>query len=383
MITANITPSDKTILVVDDNPTNLSVITDFLEMQDFNISVALDGESGIETATHTSPDLILLDVMMPGIDGFETCRRLKEMPGLAEIPVIFMTALASTEDKVKGFEVGAVDYVTKPIQQEEVLARIYLHLKLQTLQNGLQEANEQLTAQNEELHLLNASKDKFFSILSHDLRTPFNTLMGMSQLLAMELAGEEDREKLELAEHIFKAAETTHDLLNNLLTWSRMQTGHINYEPEQYLLGTAIQKTVDLLAETAKSKNIELVVVGEAGLMGYVDPNMIDTVVRNLTSNALKFTPEGGRITITERRGTRAGYGQVTVADTGVGIGEEDLGQLFRIDAHHSTVGTNQEAGSGLGLILCQDMVLQNKGEIWIESEVGVGTQVSFTVPLV
>jgi signal transduction histidine kinase len=376
--------SPQTILVVDDNPTNLAVITEFLESQGFMVSVARDGEMALRTASYALPDLILLDVMMPGIDGFETCRQLKADSALAHIPVIFMTALSSTEDKVNGFTVGAVDYVTKPIQQEEVLARVQTHLRIQALKAGLQSANEQLAVQNQQLAELIASKDKFFSIISHDLRTPFNTLMGMSQLLMFGVGSSADEQTRELAEKIYDSAETTYSLLGNLLSWAQMQRGHMSYDPDCVSLNTSVQKTMDLLQETALNKDIKLVNNLNGDFTVYADENMLNTVLRNLTSNALKFTQLAGTVNIGTKMDTLNSTPHVVVSiqDTGVGINPDNLRKLFRIDSDHTTMGTAQESGSGLGLVLCKEMVEHNKGQIWIESEVGKGTTVHFTVPL-
>ncbi len=159
-----------TVLIVDDTPTNLGVVADYLESCGFEIMMAQSGEKALKRVRYARPDIILLDVMMPGLDGFETCRRLKADEVSQDIPVIFMTALVNTEDKVKGFEVGAVDYVTKPLQQEEVLARITTHLRIRDLTLSLQKANESLAE-------LNSSKDQFFSSIAQDLREPFNTLL--------------------------------------------------------------------------------------------------------------------------------------------------------------------------------------------------------------
>ncbi|MCI0396129.1 MAG: response regulator, partial [Chloroflexi bacterium] len=177
-----------TILIVDDNPTNLGVVFDYLEQYGFTLLVAQSGESGLQKAEYARPDIILLDVMMPDLDGFETCRRLKSNDKTSDIPVIFMTALGDIESKLKGFEVGAVDYVTKPLHQAELLARIATHLRLRQLTHDLQQAND-------ELQKLNANKDKFFSIVAHDLRGPFAPLLMRAQMLARQ-SGKLSQEKM-------------------------------------------------------------------------------------------------------------------------------------------------------------------------------------------
>jgi len=381
---------DYSILIVDDNPTNLGVIADYLDEFGFDILTARDGEDCLNKANLADPYLILLDVMMPGIDGFETCRRLKANEETKDIPVIFMTALADTDNKVRGFNAGAVDYVTKPIQQAEVLARVNTHLKIRELTENLMEVNtelkglsEQLQESNQALQKLNADKDKFFSIVAHDLRGPFTPLLGNAELLK-EMAEELPRQQIrEISESIHRSGNWVLDLLDNLLHWSRLQMGRMEYSPETINLQMIATKTVNLLTENANHKGITLQNSVSPHNTVYADEYMLDTVIRNLTSNALKFTPTNGTITINAQRNadTPPNMLEVSVADTGVGISSDDLDKLFKIDVQHTTSGTAKEQGTGLGLVLCKEMVEMNGGQIWIESILNEGTTVKFTVP--
>ncbi len=371
-----------TLLIVDDNPTNLGVMLDYLKRYGFKMMVARDGEGALKRARYAKPDIILLDVMMPGIDGFETCRQLKADETTRHIPVIFMTALAGSDDKVKGFEVGAVDYVTKPLYQEEVLARLITHLKIKDLTQKLQSANE-------ELNRANANKDKFFSIIAHDLKGPFQPLLGMSELLAFmteEIHPVELRDRIEEAGAlIHRSAKNVYNLLENLLQWSQIQMNRIEYKPDNLDLTRMVQGNIQLLVTNATNKDIMLQNNVSQELFVYVDENMISTVIRNLISNALKFTPLGGQVTIkaeVRNQPSPPNLVEIAVIDTGVGIKEENLNKLFKIEVHHSTVGTAREQGTGLGLIICKEMVEKNGGKIWVESEFGKGTTIKFTVPL-
>jgi signal transduction histidine kinase len=234
---------------------------------------------------------------------------------------------------------------------------------------------------------LNRDKDKFFSIISHDLRGPFNGLMGYTQLMAekIEILNTDDIQQM--SRDIYKVAKATFQLLENLLTWSQLQRGRIEYKPGLLELSDLAESTMTLLQKTARSKQVQLEHVIEEGLCIYADKYMIDTVIRNLATNALKFTPCGGQITLSARRnGSSSGHeeGQwveISVQDTGIGISQEDIAKLFRIEVYHTTEGTAQEKGTGLGLILCQEMVEKNGGRIWVESELGKGTTFKFTVP--
>jgi signal transduction histidine kinase len=358
-----------TILVVDDNPTNLGVIVDYLKAYGFNLMVARSGTIALKRIEYVHPDIILLDVMMPGIDGFETCSRLKTNEATKDIPVIFMTALASIEDKVKGFELGAVDYVTKPLQQEEVLARVTTHL-------GLREANRKLVE-------LNATKDKLFSIVAHDLKAPFNPLLGMSELLYRQADTASREEIKETGQCIHRSARGVYNLLDNLLQWAQMQQGRMEYRPVEFELKKVAEQTINLLAENAAGKEINLQSTVAEEAMVYADEYMLDTIIRNLTSNALKFTSKGGQVTISaEPNDSSPGFAEVSVSDTGVGISKEDLDKLFKLEVHYTTEGTAKEKGTGLGLIICQEMIELNGGQVWVESELGQGTSVRFTVPL-
>jgi len=378
--------SEQTILIIDDNPTNLGVLAGYLEDFGFTTLVARDGESGIDKAEYAQPDVILLDVMMPGINGFEACRRLKENEETKEIPVIFMTALAQTEHKVHGFRMGAVDYVTKPLNQEEVLARVNTHIKIRNLTKQLQTANNQLIK-------LNADKDKFFSIVAHDLKGPFLPLLGNAELLASMATNLSPAEVAKMSNTIHRSAERVLDLLNNLLQWSRLQMGRMEYNPLTLEMSQIIDSTLTLLKENAKKKNISLNNQITTPIHVRGDIYMVDTIIRNLVSNALKFTHKGGNVSISaELRKVDAlhasailaqpSFVEFSIADTGVGIKPEYLETLFDIGTHHSTLGTAQEQGTGLGLIMCREMVQRNGGKLWAESEVGQGSTFKFTLPL-
>jgi two-component system sensor histidine kinase/response regulator len=190
----------------------------------------------------------------------------------------------------------------------------------------------------------------------------------------------------DMSQDIHKAAKAAYSLLDNLLTWSQIQRkGGMVYQPERIEVGELAQETIELLGRAAARKEIELSNAVEAGLMAHGDRDMISTVMRNLTSNALKFTPRGGAVRLSAQRRTLPGspeFVAISVRDTGVGMSQEDIDRLFRIDVSHSTLGTEKEQGTGLGMIICKEMVERNGGQIRVESELGKGTTVEFTVPL-
>jgi len=358
-----------TILVIDDNPGNLRVLLRYLDDAGFETLAAEDSESAFELLDYILPNLILLDVMMPEIDGFETCQQLKADERTKDIPVIFMTALNDTPSKVRGFEVGAVDYVTKPVQYEELLARVNTHLRILDLNRKLTKAN--------------ADKDKFFSIVAHDLKAPFMPLLGMSQLLVEMVDMTSTSHIKEMAESLNRSAHKVYNLLDNLLQWSRIQMGRMPYQPTALNLFQLTDKVVELLQEVAVTKNIAIRNTIIETVYIQADRNMLAMIIRNLVSNALKFTPTAGQITISANPADiQEGFIKIAVTDTGIGISDEDKAKLFRLDVQHSTLGTAEETGTGLGLIMCQEMVKLHEGTIGIETVLGQGSTFWFTMPI-
>jgi PAS domain S-box-containing protein len=246
-------------------------------------------------------------------------------------------------------------------------------------------ARQSIEAANRTLSKLNADKDKFFSIISHDLRGPFSTLLGGIELLAEGLDSLDQQDLHEVIQSIYRRAKLTYSLLENLLTWARLQReGGIECRPSPIDLKDLVQETLAVLDPLAARKEIELSNALAADTWVHADRNMLETVVRNLTGNAIKFTPRGGRVTWGARRedtGEPPGYVIAWVKDTGVGMSQADMSKLLRLDAHHSTPGTDNERGTGLGLIICQEMVERNGGQLRVQSEPGQGTTIEFTVP--
>ena len=245
--------------------------------------------------------------------------------------------------------------------------------------DALLAAHHELQGKNAQLQALNASKDKFFSIISHDLRSPFTTLMGFAQILAHNLENYAPEEIRHRVNRIYTSAERLYALLENLLTWSRLQRGAMAYEPEALPLHELADDTLELFVSKAEEKQIRLSSSIRPDMQVYADHNMLSTVIRNLVSNALKFTPEQGEIALSAH--PAESHVEIAVTDTGMGIPSEDLPKLFRSDTQYTTFGTAGEAGTGLGLVLCQELVEHNGGRIWVESQIEHGTIFRFTLP--
>ncbi|MDM8561570.1 hybrid sensor histidine kinase/response regulator [Candidatus Parabeggiatoa sp. HSG14] len=357
------------ILIVDDNTHNLQVLGSVLKKNNYSPALAQNGAGALDFVKKKLPALILLDIMMPEMDGFAVCKKLKQETATKEIPVIFLSARSEKEDIIKGLELGAVDYVSKPFNLKELIARVQTHIELKT-------AKEALNQKIEELKQANASKDKFFSIIAHDLINPFNSLIGLLELLAHqnEQLSEEDKDKF--IQIILNSSKKSYDLLKNLLEWSRAQTGRIKVNPVTFNLKEMIDRNIELLEHQASAKNINLFSYIEANSV-FADEQMLDTVIRNLLSNAVKFTPINGKVSILSKK--RGNEVEISISDTGVGI--EDIDKLFRIDVTYTTEGTEKEKGSGLGLILCKEFVEKNRGSIWVESEKGKGSIFHINLP--
>lgn len=367
------------VLIVDDIAENLQVLGNILNELDIEFSYATSGKEALEAVSFNKPDLILLDVNMPEMTGFEVCEILKKDPDTRDIPVIFLTAKTEPEDVIKGLTVGGIDYVTKPFNTKELTARVNSHLELSI-------SRRIITAQKDELHKLNiqleetiASKDKFFSIIAHDLKSPFNTLIGFSDLLLKTFDDREPEEIKKLLKHINDSSLLGFNLLNNLLEWSRSQTGKIKYEPVLFDFAQLVDEVIDLHSGTAEKKKIKLdgsgLAIGEVN----ADRKMIYTVLRNLVSNALKFTQPGGEIRISGK--DMGNEFEISVSDSGVGIPANKLDKLFSISENISTQGTDNETGTGLGLLLCKEFVEKNGGKIRVQSAVGKGSEFLFTIP--
>jgi signal transduction histidine kinase len=245
----------------------------------------------------------------------------------------------------------------------------------------LQAINDQLTQSEASLRRLNLMKDKFFFIISHDLKGPLNTLSGFLSVLNSNADTFTKQEIRQVGVSMNASVRSLLNLLNNLLQWSVAQTGELKVEPVVFSLTESVKESMDLMRETAKTKNIELVSNLDSEFMIRSDRNMMDSILRNLISNAIKFTHAGGEVRI--KAWQKQTFVEVTVEDTGVGISQEDLKQLFRGDVHHTTLGTTQEKGTGFGLLLCKEFVEKNGGQISIHSQLGKGTSIIFTIPLV
>jgi signal transduction histidine kinase len=247
--------------------------------------------------------------------------------------------------------------------------------------NEFARLNEMLAESESRLKELNASKDKFFSIISHDLRSPFTSIIGFAEVLLEDLDSLEKVDIKEFTNSIYKSSKNIQNLLENLLQWSRVQTGRIEFNPIAFDLSHLVNDVVALYQVNAARKKINLINGIENQYNINADKFMIDTVLRNLVSNSIKFTNQGGEIKILSELQTSKNMLQISVEDNGIGMKEEIISKLFKIDEHVTTKGTDKEKGTGLGLILCKEFIEKHGGAIWAESSVGKGSKFKFIIP--
>ncbi|WP_071146857.1 hybrid sensor histidine kinase/response regulator [Bacteroides ihuae] len=369
-----ITPSEYKILIVDDVTSNVLLLKVLLTNEKFNVITANGGLQAIDLVDKEHPDLILLDVMMPEMNGFEVAYHLKQNAETAEIPIIFLTALNSTPDVVKGFQVGGNDFISKPFNKEELIIRI-------THQISLVAANRIILAQTEELQKTIMGRDKLYSVIAHDLRSPVGSIKMVLNMLILNLPSSKIGD--EMYELLTIANQTTEDvfsLLDNLLKWTKSQIGRMKVVYQDIDLIQLAEGVVEVFAMVAAAKKITIRTEVPEKIVVYGDTDMMKTVVRNFLSNAIKFSNMGAEILLSvEIKGDMA---VVNVKDYGCGIDEESQKKLLHTDTHFSTFGTNNEEGSGLGLLLCKDFVQKNGGELYFVSTKGQGSTFSFSVPL-
>jgi len=372
---------EATVLIVDDTPANLAVIVDSLEQNAVQVAVAQDAEEALARAEFLQPDLILLDVVMPGVNGFELCRRLKSQERTRDIPVIFMTASAATEDKLTGFAVGAVDYVTKPLHVAEVRARVNAQLSLRRMQKKLQAQNIRLEREigerariEEQLRHSNSELESFSYSVSHDLRAPLRAISACASLLSNESSGLTPlaRERLE---KIIDAAQRMDTLIRDLLEYAR--TGRMRVKLGPVPLAPIVRRSIAMFAGrmAAGGARVELI---EPFAAPVGDPLLLEQILSNLIDNALKYRGAApAQVTVSAVRMDE--HVQLSVSDNGIGIDPKYHDQIFqvfqRLHAH------SEYPGTGIGLAIVARAARLMNGTIRVNSAAGEGSTFFVSLP--
>ncbi len=390
--------SKQAIICIDDEAIVLDSLTEQLQIEfgtQYAIEVAENGDEALEIfeeyiGTDIEVPVVIADFIMPGMKGDELLGKIHKLkPDTRNILLTGQASLEGVSNAVNN--ANLYRYISKPWDKSDLILTIREALRsfnqektILKQYTELKELNASLESKVElrttELKELNMTKDKFFSIIAHDLKNPFNSLLGFSELMLHNLDAYDRKQIRDFIQIIFSTSKSAYSLLENLLEWSRSQTGRIELKPENIDLYKLVEENVNLLIGIAENKGIELVNIVKSNTTAFADQNMINTVIRNLVNNALKYTSKGGRVTISSN--ITDGEAELIVSDTGVGIMDENIGKLFRIDVNYSTPGTDEESGTGLGLILCKEFVEKNKGRIEIKSTFGKGSDFSIRLPL-
>jgi len=384
------------ILCIDDEVIVLDSLKEQLqsEYSDYMIEIAESGEEAMEIINELIEDktelpVVIADFIMPGMKGDKLLEKIHTL--IPNTKNILLTGQASIEGVGNAVnKANLYRFIAKPWDKEDLILTVKEALRSYDQEKTIIKQNTELKELNtnlekkvelrtKELKELNATKDKFFSIIAHDLKNPFNTLLGFSELLITNINKYDKGRIQEFINIIYQTSKNAYMLLENLLEWARSQTGRLDMAPANIGIAELVDENIDLISNNASSKKLELINKIDKNVTAYADSNMTHTVIRNLLSNAVKYTEPGGKIEIISKK--RDKYIEITVSDTGIGIKKENMEKLFRIDENFSTKGTNDETGTGLGLILCKEFVKKNGGEIWVNTTFEKGSEFTFKLP--
>lgn len=367
--------SDFTILIVDDVDANVLLLKLLISKVGYKTLIASNGKEALDVIINQNPDLVLLDIMMPIMDGHEVAKRLKEIPNKCKIPIIFLSALNSTEDIVQGFKLGAADYISKPFNKDELLTRI-------NHQITLIQAKRTIELQTEELRKTIKGRDKLYSVIAHDLRSPIASIRMVMDVLINGIPKESvEADMYDLLIMANRLTDDSFTLLDNLLKWTKSQTGRLTtvFQDDVNIM-SVVTGVVDVMRGVAKLKNVSIELHGTTNKTARIDIDMIKTTLRNLISNSVKFSFDNSTVDIYIREEDDRVI--IDVKDTGAGINLDKQKLLFKTETHFTSYGTDNEEGSGLGLLLCNEFVKRNGGDLWFISEEGKGSTFSFHIPV-
>jgi signal transduction histidine kinase len=387
------------ILLVEDNPGDVYLIMELLKTSGLHFIVERSSSlaDAIKMAGNADYDAVLLDLGLPDSFGLDTLKKFQQTK--INAPVVVLTGLDDEEIAIGTVKEGAQDYLIKSnLTGDNIIRairygieRMKLYREIAVAKEALQTLNEELdqkvkmrTRELEkyaaELKELNATKDKFFGIIAHDLKNPLSSLIGASELL-INYVNQLDKDNiLNISMLLHGSAQQGYALLENLLEWSMTQTGKLEFVARKMIVNEVIKDTISIFKTQATNKNVELQCKINGILEAEIDKNLISSVLRNLLSNAIKFTPKNGKVFIHAHK--IQDNIEISVRDSGIGIPEEIGNSIFRIDVKYTREGTEQEKGTGLGLLLCREFVEKHGGKIWVESKLGEGSDFKFTIPL-
>jgi signal transduction histidine kinase len=391
-----------TLLVIDDQVNNLKILLKFLSSHGFKVLIAENAIDGIHTAELALPDLILLDIAMPDLDGFEACQQLKKNDNTKDIPIIFVSARSDIVDKLKGFELGATDYLIKPLDLEEVLARVNTQLRLHKLQLQLLAQNQRLQEEiksrkraedalqiernalveaNVKLARVAQLKDEFLANMSHELRSPLNSILGISETFQDQIYGPLNEKQNELVRTLEESGRYLLKLINDILDLSKIEAEKITLDINTVNVNEVCQSSLRMIKEAAYKKRIRL-----SNTLDYTvesieaDERRLMQILVNLLSNAVKFTPQKGSIQLIVEGNSEHNVVNFSIEDSGIGIAPEEMKNIFEPFVQIEGRLNKEQEGTGLGLSLVYRLTEMHGGSVTIDSEVGKGS--CFTVSL-
>ncbi len=359
---AQVDLEQRKILIVDDDRLNIRILGGILRGEGYALTDADSGERALEVYAEFLPDLVLLDVMMPGIDGFETCRRLNKIYGEKCAPVIFITAKSESDDVVEGLGAGGVDYLPKPFKAKEVIARLRSHLQNRILSEQRKQLVDQLSNAN-------AAKNRFLGMAAHDLRNPLASIRGLAEFLRDGAVGPLTPDQLDLINTIHTASQSMLELVNELLDVATIEAGELKIHRAPHNLADLVAKSVAMTnIEAAKKRTHVAFATGGVTPMLMIDAAKIRQVIDNLLSNAVKYSPPGSAITATIQSDPLRGTYGFAVQDQGPGIPAGERDKLFKDFGRLSVLPTGGEKSTGLGLAICRKIVEAHGGTITAEN---------------
>ncbi|MBN2581278.1 MAG: hybrid sensor histidine kinase/response regulator [Pirellulales bacterium] len=367
------------ILIVDDSVENLRLLQALLAAQGYEILQARSGAEALETTGRERPDVILLDVLMPGMDGLEVCRRLKADGQLQAIPVILVTSNDRSEDIVQGLDSGADDYVTKPFHREVLAARVRSMMRIKQSYDAVAQMNEELKQAKRAAEIANEAKSQFLANVSHELRTPLHSILSFAAFGRKKANTAAPEDLLRYFQRIDQSGSILLSLVEDLLDLSKLEAGCAVIAAKPTDLAALITAAVDEFSSLVVHRQIAIVLPEHVdSITLYLDPDKIKQVLRNLLGNAIKFSPDRQTIEVTVRETEKEV--SVSVADRGPGIPEDELTAIFDKFIQSSKTRTGA-GGTGLGLAISREIVEAHQGRIWAENRPGGGTIMTFTLP--
>ncbi len=364
------------ILIVDDSPLSIELIFELLKESGYDLHSAENGRVALEKLKNENFDLVLLDVMMPYMNGYELCRKIKSTNEISGIPVIFITAKNDNENIINGFEAGAVDYVAKPFNTRELLMRVKTHVELLRSRRELEIARDMAEESSK-------TKSEFLANMSHEIRTPLYGITGMIDLLkTTQLTIMQE----EYADIMYSSAKTLLTLINDILDFSKIEAGELQFESTPFSLGKNLYNAIKILQPTAQKKGLNLDFDIDEKIPNRLvgDPVRLNQVVMNLAVNAIKFTNKGSvniKLSLLEKKQNSVVL-LFEVTDTGIGISKNNMSKLFRTFSQVDASTTRVNGGTGLGLVISKKLTEMMGGEIGVESKLGKGSRFWFTCHL-